>query len=105
MSELYGLKDKTTQAIKSVFALYPAIEQAILYGSRAKGNYRIGSDIDLSLKGEALELSMLFNIETALDDLLLPYKIDLSIFHKIETPKLLDHINRIGVVFYEKEIM
>jgi hypothetical protein len=45
----------------------------------------------------------LFKIENEIDDLLLPYKIDLSIFHKIENHQLLEHIKRIGKVFYEKE--
>lgn len=97
---MYGLKEKHINAIIDVFKKYPEIEQAILYGSRAKGNYRNGSDIDLSLKGKNLTLSLLFKIETKLDDLLLPYKIDLSIYHKIENPDLINHIKRVGIIFY-----
>lgn len=100
---MYGLKDKHIEKIRAVFARYPAIEKAILYGSRVKGDYRNGSDIDLTLEGDNLDLSMLFKIENELDDLLLPYKIDLSILHKIENEDLIDHINRVGIVFYEKE--
>lgn len=102
MSELYGLKQETTQAIKSIFKKFPAIETAIIYGSRANGNYRNGSDIDLTLKGDAMDLSMLFKIETELDDLLLPYSIDLSIFHTIDNPKLIEHIDSVGLIFYKK---
>ena len=97
-----GLKEKHINAITSVFKKYPEIEEAVLYGSRANGNYRNGSDIDLTLKGEALSLSLLFKIETELDDLLIPYKIDLSIYHKIENPDLIEHIKRFGIIFYEK---
>ena len=97
---MYGLKDKHIKAINSVFSKYPQIEKAILYGSRAKGKYRNGSDIDLTLAGNDLDLSTLLRIETELDDLLLPYKIDLSILHKIENQDLIDHINRSGIVFY-----
>ncbi|HIP47690.1 MAG TPA: restriction endonuclease subunit S [Lutibacter sp.] len=97
---MYGLKDKHIKAINSVFSKYPQIEKAILYGSRAKGNYRNGSDIDLTLVGNDLDLTTLFKIETKLDDLLLPYKMDLSILHKIENPDLVDHINRVGITFY-----
>ena len=100
----YGLKGKHIEAINSVFSKYPQIEKTILYGSRAKGNYRNRSDIDLTLKGEALTLSILSKIETELDDLLLPYKIDISIHHKIENPDLLEHMDRVGIVFYEKGI-
>lgn len=99
---MYGLKDIHIGKIRSVFAKYANIDKAILYGSRAKGNYRIGSDIDITLMGENLDLSTLLKIENELDDLLLPYKIDLSIFHKIENSDLVDHINRIGIIFYQR---
>lgn len=98
---MFGLKDTHIRLIQSVFSSYGSIEKAIIYGSRAKGNYRTGSDIDLTLRGDDLNLSTLMKIETELDDLLLPYKIDLSIFHKIEDPDLIEHINRVGCVFYE----
>ena len=98
----YGLKETTIKAIQGIFTKYPQVEKVILYGSRAKGNYRNGSDIDLTLIGAALDLSLLFKIESALEDLLLPYKMDMSILHQIENQDLLDHINRVGVAFYEK---
>ena len=98
----FGLKESTIERINAVFAGHPQIEQVILYGSRAKGNYRRGSDLDLTIKGEAVSLSELMQIETELDDLLLPYKIDLSLLHKISDPDVVDHINRVGAVFYDK---
>lgn len=98
----YGLTDKHITAINTVFSDFVEIEKATLYGSRAKGNYRIGSDIDLILMGKNLTLPLLFKIETTLDDLLLPYKIDLSIYHTIENAALLAHIKRVGLTFYEK---
>lgn len=101
---MYGLKKTTIDSIQRVFEKYPQVEKVILYGSRAKGNYRNGSDIDLTLIGSALDLSLLFKIESALDHLLLPYKIDLSVLRQIENQELLDHIGRVGVVFYEKNI-
>ena len=100
--EEYGLKPQILQGIKEVFERYPKIECAVLYGSRAKGNYRPNSDIDLTLKGEHLDLSVLIKIENELDDLLLPYKIDLSILNQIKSPELLDHIERVGKVIYNK---
>jgi predicted nucleotidyltransferase len=97
-----GLRETTVEKINAVFSAHSQIEQVILYGSRAKGNYRNGSDIDLTIKGKAVTLSQLLKIENELDDLLLPYKIDLSLLHTIDDPDLLDHIRRVGVVFYEK---
>lgn len=99
---MYGLKQQTIQAIQGVFVKHPAVQKAILYGSRAKGNYRNGSDVDLTLVGEALTLTELLAIENELDDLLLPYKIDLSIYHKINNLDLIDHIERVGITFYIK---
>lgn len=94
-----GLKPATLKKIRKVFAAHPEIDQVVLYGSRAKGNYRTGSDIDLTIKGDQLTLSQLTRIEQELDDLLLPYKIDLSLFHTIENQDLIQHINRVGIIF------
>jgi uncharacterized protein len=97
----FGLKPSTIECINRVFAQYPEIEQAVLYGSRAKGNYRRGSDIDLTLIGN-LSHNQLLHLETAIDDLLLPYKIDLSLYTQIDNPELLAHIQRVGTVFYQR---
>jgi predicted nucleotidyltransferase len=96
----YGLNAETVAKIHGVLAKHPEIKQAILYGSRAKGNYRDGSDIDLCLVGETLTLGQLLKVENELDDLLLPYKIDLSLFHALDNLELIDHIRRVGVEFY-----
>jgi len=97
-----GLTAADLQAIQNTFRAFPGICEAILYGSRAKGNFRPGSDIDLTLKGNGLSHQDLLNIELALDDLLLPYKIDLSLYHQIDNPQLLDHIARVGKSLYQK---
>jgi uncharacterized protein len=98
----YGLDLQTLEAVLGVFRSYPSVEKAILYGSRAKGNFRPGSDIDLSLEGEGLDLTILQKIENDLDDLLLPYKIDLSLLKHIRNQELLDHINRVGKTLFQK---
>jgi predicted nucleotidyltransferase len=91
------------QKICDVLSHYPQVEKAILYGSRAKGNYKNGSDIDLTLHGNTeLSLNILYKILDEIDDLLLPYTIDLSIFTDIGDPDVIDHIQRIGVTFYDK---
>jgi len=99
---MFGLKEIDIQKINSVFAEFLEIEKAILYGSRAKGNFRNGSDIDFSLTGKDLNIKILLKIENKLDDLLLPYNIDISILNKIENPDLVKHIERVGKVFYER---
>lgn len=98
----FGLVLDDINAINRIFAQYSSIEEVIIYGSRAKGNFKPSSDIDLSIVGSDLNFSQLAEIETKLDDLLLPFKIDLSQFHKIPNPELIDHINRIGQVFFKQ---
>jgi predicted nucleotidyltransferase len=99
----YGLPQAAREKICAVLSRYPQVEQAILYGSRAKGNYHNGSDIDLTLRGGAdLTLNVLYKILDDLDDLLLPYTIDLSIFNDISDQDVIEHIQRVGVVFYKK---
>jgi predicted nucleotidyltransferase len=99
----YGLKEQNIESICGIFARHPAVEKAVLYGSRAKGNFKPGSDIDLTLLGETLTPEELGRIEEELDDLLLPYQIDLSIFRRIENASLREHIERIGVDFFRKQ--
>lgn len=99
----YGLAESTIQKIHSVLRNYPQVEKAILFGSRAKGNFKNGSDIDLSLRGRDLTLNVIYGILDDLDELLLPYTIDLSIFHQIGDPDVIDHIQRVGVTFYDRD--
>ena len=98
----FGLPTPAVEKICGVLAQHPQVECAVLYGSRAKGNYKNGSDIDLTLQGDRLGFQDLQKIMGELDDLLLPYTMDLSLFASLTHPGLLDHIRRVGVVFYEK---
>jgi len=98
----YGLTQKIIHKVNSVLANYENIDEAILYGSRAKGNYSAGSDIDLTLKAKGFTLSQLNKISIDLDDLLLPYTFDLSIFDHISNPALVEHIQRVGISFYKR---
>lgn len=99
----YGLKDSTIALIHGVIASYGQVDKAILYGSRAKGNYKAGSDIDLILVGgHDLNMVVLYRIMDDIDDLLLPYTFDISLLHSISDRDVLDHIKSFGKVFYEK---
>ena len=98
----FGLRESTIVRLQEVFARYPEIEQGILYGSRAKGTFRPGSDIDLTLKGDSITLALCLKVSIDLDDLLLPYKVDLSIWQMIDNPHLREHIDRVGIKFYSR---
>ncbi len=102
MSLKYGLSETTVVQITGALTRFPEVEQAVLFGSRAKGTYRRGSDIDLALVGEALDWRKVGQIDDALDDLLLPYEFSLIEFSKDTDPEVAAHIRRVGIVFYEK---
>ena len=95
-----GLSTETINQINSVFKKRSKIKVVYLYGSRAKGNFRHGSDIDLVIKNSNLTFNELLNIETELDDLMTPYSFDLSLFQKLTNKKLIEHINKVGFLFY-----
>jgi len=96
----FGLEQNTLDAITACLASNNKIEEVIIYGSRAKGNFKIGSDIDLTIKGQDLDLTDLNKLENQIDDLLLPYKFDISIFTQITNEGLIDHIKRVGLRFF-----
>lgn len=98
----FGLSEETIAKINSVFKRYPEVEDVIIYGSRAKGNYREGSDIDITLKGEELTNNIFSKIVIEINDLNTPYLFDTSMFNQLNSPDLVKHINRIGQVFYKK---
>ncbi len=94
----HGLEQATIRCILDLLVEYPEIRRVILFGSRAKGNYRPASDIDLCLDAPGLDLRRQLEIETRLDDLLLPWKIDIIQQQGIDNPALLEHIERVGIV-------
>lgn len=95
----FGLSSKTRLALQEVFKSNSKIKSVIIYGSRAKGNYREGSDIDLTLVAPDMNQSELLRLENQIEELMLPYKIDLSLFHYIENPDVVEHIKRAGRTF------
>lgn len=95
-----GLPATALRQLQQVLATEARVEQATLYGSRAMGNHRPGSDIDICLSAPELDLSGQFALEHRIDDLLLPWKVDLSLRHAIDNPELLAHIARVGLLIY-----
>lgn len=103
MNAKHGLTTATVEKIVGVLALFPAVEEAVLFGSRAKGTHKLGSDIDLSLVGEALDWRPVGRIYDALDDELLPYRFSLILFDRNTDPDVAAHITRVGVPLYRRE--
>lgn len=100
----FGLDNYIISSINNVFDTFPEIEKAYIYGSRAKGNFKDGSDIDLAFVGDKLTHSLICDVSLKLDELSLPYLFDYSILKHIKDDDLLNHINRVGKIFYQQEI-
>lgn len=98
-----SLSPETMAQIAAVLALFPEVEKAVLFGSRAKGTHKPGSDIDLSLRGEALDWRLIGKIYDALDDLLLPYRFSLILLDRNTDPDVAAHIARVGITLFQRE--
>lgn len=101
----FGLKETLISRVNSVFDKYPEIEEVIIYGSRAKGSHREGSDIDITLKGTGLTDSIRSKVWLDIDELNTPYLFDISIYHNLHSPDLEEHIDRVGKVLYSKPVL
>lgn len=100
----FGLSEHIINKLVNLFDKNDQVEEAILFGSRAKGNYREGSDIDIALKGNKLTLKTLKKIEVQIDQLFLPYEVNLVLYHYINNPVLSDHIKRVGISIYNTKV-
>lgn len=99
---MFGLYPNSYKEIISIFHKNKNIEKVVIYGSRAKGNYKEGSDIDLALFGNVKQEDIIQFLHE-FEESLIPYKIDLLIFSQLQSELLIDHIERVGQTFYEKE--
>ncbi len=90
-----GLNDKTRHAILEVLNQHPKIERIVLFGSRAMGTFTHTSDIDLALYGD-LTLRDQARIAAEMEQLSIPYKVDLVRMKTVTSPELLEHIKQHG---------
>ncbi len=102
MSYQFGLEEENINKINSVFLKYTEIIKVIIYGSRAKGDFMASSNIDLSVFTDKKDISFLAKVEKEIDDLRLPYKVDMSINSLLENDKLKEHISQVGQIFFKR---
>jgi predicted nucleotidyltransferase len=100
----YGLSSIDIRRIVNVFAANPKVFEVILFGSRAMGNYKAGSDIDLAVVSGTgkLDLNEILDLNTALDELGFLYQFDLQNYREIKDPDVIEHIQRVGKILYKK---
>ncbi len=100
-----GISEKVMSEIKSVFSNFPEVEKAVLFGSRAKGNFYEGSDFDIAVYGEKLNFEHTLDLSIELDTVGLLQAIDLVHFEKIKEPELKKHIERVGILIYDRDLV
>ena len=99
---MFGLYPNSYKEILSIFQNHENIEKVIIYGSRAKGNYKEGSDIDFTLIGN-LNYDEIIKLKHEFEDSNIPYLIDISIYNDLQSKSLKEHIDRVGQIFYTRE--
>ena len=98
----WGLKEETIQKIRDVFSQFPEIKEVRIFGSRALGNYKAGSDVDLALYGDG-PLSCTVRVSALLNqELPLPYHFDMVDYTTVKMPEFLEHINQVSQLIYKK---
>ena len=100
MNQGYGLTKLQQQQLLNTLQQFPAIESAILFGSRAKGTMHKRSDIDLAITGETMDRHQLALLMMAFDESDLPFQVDVKLLADIQSPALLEHISRVGKRIY-----
>jgi predicted nucleotidyltransferase len=103
MNDICGLSSSEIDQIRQVLKQFPSISKGIIFGSRAIGNYRNSSDVDISLFGTELDFKTILDINHKLNEEgTLPYHFDILNYNTISNKDLIDHINRVGICIYNK---
>lgn len=97
-----GLNEKECAVLQTLFAANARIAEVVLYGSRAKGNYKPFSDVDIVLIGDDLSRTDVNRLYAAIDDSSLPYKFDISLLTSLKNEELIAHIERVGITIYKR---
>lgn len=98
----FGLEQHIIDKLIAVFEQNPKVDKAIVFGSRAMGNYRPDSDIDIAIKGQDLNTDDIIAMSVAFEEKGITHKIDLLNYHTIKEPDLKDHIDRVGIELYSR---
>lgn len=98
----FGLTDRDIKTLQDIFKKHPDVQKVFIFGSRAKGTYKPGSDVDLAIMNEGVKDTFIREMESDFEDSSLPYTVDLVNYHTIKHPELKNHIDRVGLPFYEK---
>ena len=100
----FGLKSQDIEFIMKTISEFPEIEKAVIFGSRAKGNYKPGSDIDIAVYGENVSFSTISKLHAILEEESpMPYFIDIFDYTHSDSSDLKGHVDRVGITIYQKK--
>ena len=99
----FGISEKTWSLLLDTLAGYEEIDQAVIFGSRAKGNCQKGSDIDIAIYGDRVDAKIALDLSASLNEKIAsPYHFDVLAGNSVTNPDLIDHIERVGQPFYKR---
>jgi predicted nucleotidyltransferase len=100
----FGLKEEDIAYIVAALSKFDEIKKAAIFGSRAKGNYKPGSDVDLAIFGEDISFSTISRLHFILEEESpMPYFFDIVDYTHLVHQELKEHINRVGTTIFERE--
>ena len=100
----FGLDEETLHTIEDALKPFSDVEEAIIFSSRAMGNYKRGSDVDIALKGTHLTSRSVDALRTFFNDAApgYPYKTDVLNYHTLANAELKKHIDEHGKILYKR---
>lgn len=97
----FGLTERDMATVSDIFRKAPEIKEVWIFGSRAKGNYKTGSDIDLAIINELANAKIISWLSSEISESSLPYKVDMVYLPDLNNKELSEHIKRVGILFYK----
>lgn len=102
---MFGLRDDDINTIREVFQKFPEVEFALIFGSRALGNHKNGSDVDIALKGQKINYNTTISVSSILnEETLMPYRFDILNYNDIQNPDLRSQVDGMGKLIYTKVV-
>lgn len=104
MMQVFGLLERDLELLHKAFSTFKEVDKALIFGSRAMGNYKKGSDVDIAIMGDGVTKKTLYSLHDLLnEELPLPYFFDILIYEEISNSKLREHIDNVGQVIYQRK--
>jgi len=101
----FGLREADLDNIITIIQQFSEIEKAAIFGSRVKGNYKPGSDVDIAIWGNDISFTTLSRLHAILEEESpMPYFFDIVDYSHLNHEDLKSHIDRVGIVFFTREL-